>query len=219
MNIHFFLRLLIILTLVTNAGAADLHIKVQTADKNEPVMHAVIIANPAIPVHTPEQVRPNAVIDQIDKEFVPLVSVVRTGTAIQFPNSDNIRHHVYSFSPAKSFELPLYIGMPAEPVIFDKAGIVTLGCNIHDWMIAYVYVVDSPYTAITDKDGSANITNMPAGDYEVSVLHYEMDQDAKAENIHISVNDDDKLELQSSITLKPRIHPRRSPMRLNRGGY
>ncbi|MEJ2427284.1 MAG: carboxypeptidase regulatory-like domain-containing protein, partial [Candidatus Thiodiazotropha sp.] len=112
-----------------------------------------------------------------------------------------------------------YIGTPAKPVIFDKAGIVTLGCNIHDWMIAYVYVVDSPYTAITDKDGSANINNMPAGDYEVSVLHYEMDQDEKAENIHITVNDDDKLELQSSITLKPRIHPRRSPMRLNRGGY
>jgi plastocyanin len=207
------------LVLGSNAGAFDLHIKILTGDKHAPVENAVIVANPSDSVQVPEQVPSNIIIDQIDKEFVPLVSVVRTGTAIQFPNSDNIRHHVYSFSPAKTFELPLYIGTPAKPVIFDKAGVVTLGCNIHDWMIAYVYVVDSPYTAITDKDGNANITNMPAGDYEIAIMHYDMDPDEKPKSIHISADEDDKLELQASITLKAKFHPRRSPMRLNRGGY
>jgi hypothetical protein len=73
------------------------------------------------------------------------------------PNSDNIRHHVYSFSPAKKFELPLYSGVPAEPVVFDKVGFVTLGCNIHDWMIAFVAVLPTPYFQATGKDGRATL--------------------------------------------------------------
>ena len=110
-----------------------------------------------------------AVVDQINQQFVPYVSAVQVGTAVTFPNHDNVRHHVYSFSPAKKFELPLYAGIPAEPVVFDREGIVTLGCNIHDWMLAYVAVLGTPYFQITRDDGRVSLRNLPAGSYHVQV--------------------------------------------------
>lgn len=117
--------------------------------------------------------RPQAAVtmDQIDKEFVPATLPVEVGTPVVFPNRDNIKHHVYSFSPAKKFELPLYIGTPANPVVFDKVGIVALGCNIHDWMVGYVYVVPTPYFAKTGPDGKARIADAPAGAYDAHAWH------------------------------------------------
>src|SRR4029078_980973 len=118
-------------------------------DKGGPGSDAVVYAVGAASA-APKK---HAVVDQRDKQFVPYVTAIQVGTAVSFPNSDNIRHHVYSFSPAKKFELPLYVyylppakkcerplysGVPAQPVVFDKVGFVTLGCNIHDWMVAYV---------------------------------------------------------------------------------
>lgn len=111
------------------------------------------------------------VIDQLDKEFVPRVSVLQTGTPVEFPNSDNIRHQVYSFSPAKTFTLKLYSGRPGEPVVFDKPGVVVLGCNIHDHMIAWVVAVDTPWFARTDAHGQAALRELPAGSYQLSVWH------------------------------------------------
>ena len=84
-----------------------------------------------------------------------------------FPNKDNIRHHVYSFSPARPFELKLYSGRPANPVVFDHAGLVTLGCNIHDVMLGYVLVVDTPYHAVSQADGLAVLHDIPAGDWQL----------------------------------------------------
>lgn len=94
-------------------------------------------------------------IIQKNKMFNPKVTVVQTGTSINFPNEDSVRHHVYSFSPAKKFELKLYSGVPTDPVLFDQAGVVTLGCNIHDSMVGYIYVVDTPFFAKTDDKGKA----------------------------------------------------------------
>ncbi|MES1986618.1 MAG: methylamine utilization protein, partial [Pseudomonadota bacterium] len=94
-----------------------------------------------------------AAIAQKNKTFIPLVTVIQTGSSIIFPNKDSVRHHVYSFSPAKTFELKLYSGVPSTPVVFDKAGTVVLGCNIHDQMLAFVYIVDTPYFAKTDASG------------------------------------------------------------------
>ena len=110
------------------------------------------------------------VVDQRNTQFVPRVSVVTVGTPVTFPNSDNVRHQVCSFSPAKRFELPLYSGKPAAPVVFATPGVVELGCNIHDWMLAYVVVVDTPYHAITDARGQARI-QAPAGTYTLRVWH------------------------------------------------
>lgn len=111
-----------------------------------------------------------AIIDQIGKQFMPRVSVVRTGTAITFPNSDHFRHQVYSFSSAKTFTLKLYAGSPHTAVIFDKAGLAILGCNIHDNMVGYVGVVDSPYFAKLNDSGSAAL-NLPPGRYRLRVWH------------------------------------------------
>src|SRR5262245_25419422 len=120
----------------------------------------------------PQRPRRDGMIEQMNKTFIPTVTVIQVGTQVKFPNRDEVRHHVYSFSPAKRFEIKLYAGTPAEPILFDKAGEVVLGCNIHDHMIAYVYVVESPHFAKSGKDGAARIDDLPAGDYELHAWHY-----------------------------------------------
>ena len=114
------------------------------------------------------------VIEQIDKEFVPYVKPVYVGSQVHFPNRDTVLHHVYSFSPARRFELPLYSRTEAAPITFDQPGPVVIGCNIHDWMIGHVYVADTPFFAKTGTDGKAVIENLPAGDYVVRVWHPQM---------------------------------------------
>ena len=108
---------------------------------------------------------------QVSKQFDPRVLVVPLGTAVFFPNRDTVRHHVYSFSPTKTFELKLYAGSAANPVVFDKTGIAVLGCNIHDNMAAWVVVVDTPYYGRSAKDGLVALGNVPAGNYRLRVWH------------------------------------------------
>lgn len=112
-----------------------------------------------------------AEVAQTAKQFDPNVLVVTTGTAVSFPNRDAVRHHVYSFSPAKSFELKLYSGVPANPVIFDKPGIAVLGCNIHDAMTAWVVVVDTPYFGRSGSGGGVSLAQVPPGSYRLRVWH------------------------------------------------
>jgi plastocyanin len=119
---------------------------------------------------SPAPTHDSAVIDQVNKRYVPRVTVVRTGTQISFPNSDRIRHQVYSFSPAKTFTLKLYAGKDSAPVTFDKPGLVVLGCNIHDYMVAFVAVVDSPYFAKLPASGTATL-NLPSGRYKLRLWH------------------------------------------------
>lgn len=111
-----------------------------------------------------------AVMDQIGKQFSPAVLAVATGTAVSFPNRDDIRHHVYSFSPAKRFELRLYEGTPSQPVIFDQPGVVVLGCNIHDWMLGYVYITSDPWFAVSDEQGRVQF-DLPEGQYPATLWH------------------------------------------------
>jgi len=110
-------------------------------------------------------------IEQIDREFTPYVSVIQTGTRVEFPNRDPIQHHVYSFSPAKTFEIKLYSGRSPESILFDKPGVITIGCNIHDWMIAYVLVVPTPYFAPVNSAGNALLRDLRPGAYEVHAWH------------------------------------------------
>jgi hypothetical protein len=102
---------------------------------------------------------------------VPYVTVIQTGTTVTFPNRDPILHHVYSFSPAKPFEIKLYTGKSPVEVVFDKPGVVTLGCNIHDWMIGYIAVVPTPWFAKTDAAGTAIIRDLPPGAYDIQAWH------------------------------------------------
>jgi plastocyanin len=112
-----------------------------------------------------------AVMDQLDRQFVPHVLVIPVGSQVVFPNSDSVSHQVYSFSPAKKFQLPLYRGKPYPPVLFDREGVVTLGCNIHDQMRAYVYVVEAQYFGRTDADGRFSATDIEPGEYTVEIWH------------------------------------------------
>jgi plastocyanin len=114
---------------------------------------------------------PTAQMAQRDKTFIPSLLVVPTGTSVSFPNIDTVRHHVYSFSPAKRFELKLYVGTPTNPVLFDKAGVVVMGCNIHDQMLACILVVDTPFYGIAPANGVVNINELPSGDYSLQVWH------------------------------------------------
>ena len=148
--------------------AATLEVRVRDA-AGAPVPDAAVYA---VPASGPADARsPRAVeIEQVDREFIPFVTVVQTGTPVSFPNRDPIQHHVYSFSPAKPFEIKLYTGNSPE-ILLDRPGMVTLGCNIHDWMIAYVFVVPTPYFARSDATGIARLRDLPASTYEVRAVH------------------------------------------------
>jgi plastocyanin len=111
---------------------------------------------------------PQAVMDQQNLQFMPHLLVVQSGTSVTFPNTDAVSHHVYSFSETKTFELSLYKGDVYPPVLFDRPGIVVLGCNIHDGMLGYVVVVDTPHFARTNEQGVALIDGVPNGDYIVA---------------------------------------------------
>jgi plastocyanin len=158
------------------------------------------------------------VIDQRDKQFVPYVTALQVGTSVLFPNSDNIRHHVYSFSPAKKFELPLYTGVPAKPVVFDKVGFVTLGCNIHDWMIAYVAVLPTPYFQVTGNDGRALLKDLPGGQYTVEVWQPSLKGAPEKFAQRVDLAASGAKQLLFTLDLKPDFRTKRAPG-LSTGGY
>jgi plastocyanin len=147
--------------------ATELLIEVGTA--GAPVGEAVIELWPRAGTATAMAAR-DAVMDQVDSQFAPHVLLVPRGSQVRFPNSDRIRHQVYSFSPVKRFELPLYTGTPPAPVRFETAGVVTLGCNIHDWMKGYIVVTDAPHAGLSDARGQLRLV-LPAGDYTLQVWH------------------------------------------------
>lgn len=153
------------------AGAAEVQVSVRDA-LGAPLQDAVVFARPLSGQAPGPRKEAAATIAQRSRQFIPYVSVVQRGTAVSFPNEDDVRHHVYSFSAAKTFEIKLYVGTPAEPVVFDTPGEVVLGCNIHDHMRAFVYVVDTPHFARSDAAGKAVLSGLPAGEYEIAAAHY-----------------------------------------------
>ncbi|HEY3300858.1 MAG TPA: methylamine utilization protein [Methylophilaceae bacterium] len=153
-----------------NALSGEIQVTVNdTAGK--PIENAVVYAESPT-TKTASTSTGTANIAQKNKKFTPLVSVVQTGSNVSFPNQDSVRHHVYSFSPAKTFELKLYSGVPTAPIVFDKPGVVVLGCNIHDTMVAFVNVVDTPYFGKTDAAGKVSLKDIPNGQYTLKTWHY-----------------------------------------------
>ncbi len=151
------------------AGKATLQVRVMNMQGNG-VANAVISLRPGeraslppLPAYT------TVVMDQKRMAFVPQVLVVRTGTRIVFPNSDHIHHDVYSFSPAKKFDTNLRPGAETKPVVFGKPGVVVLGCNIHDWMLGFIDVVNTPYFGKSDASGRVVLRHLPAGHYRMHV--------------------------------------------------
>ncbi len=132
---------------------------------------AVVTVTRAGQAPAPVKAGTRAVMIQQDRQFTPFVLPVQLGTTVEFPNRDPFRHQVYSFSAAKAFELKLYGGNEVNSITFDKEGVVALGCNIHDNMLAYIYVVGTPFFALSAKDGGARVEQLPAGAYTVTVWH------------------------------------------------
>ena len=110
-------------------------------------------------------------VEQVARQFSPKVAVVTTGSLVSFPNRDKVRHHVYSFSAAKTFDVKLYTGTPANPVLFDKPGVVVLGCNIHDLMVSWILVLETPYFGKTAASGQVALTDVLPGTYQLKVWH------------------------------------------------
>ncbi|HEY5227178.1 MAG TPA: methylamine utilization protein [Opitutaceae bacterium] len=184
-------------------------VRVETKDPGgTPIADAVVYA---VPLDAPAVVHPPAepvAITQKDQEFSPYVTPVVVGTRVVFPNKDNVQHHVYSVSPAKKFEIPLYIGESTATILFDHPGPVTLGCNIHDWMVAYILVLETPYFSKTGADGRADLSGLPAGHYRLEVWHPRLSGkverslsiDAAADSVQVV-----------SVTLRPDRRIRRAP--------
>jgi plastocyanin len=205
-------RYIIALAVVLPAStsiAANVQVKVMD-HHGEPLEHAVIYLEYSGSLAKAKKVSRRA-IDQIDKEFVPHVLVVEKGTPVYFPNKDDIRHHVYSFSRPKEFELPLYKGTPAKPVVFDKTGVVKLGCNIHDWMLGYIYVVDTPYFAVTDETGKAVVANLPAGNVTAHLWHPRMKGAADTNAKKITLTATQTASLAYQIKVRKEFRVRRAP--------
>jgi plastocyanin len=167
----FFNAVLLAVLLLTAAPgfATSLSFVVLQKD-NRPLAGVVVTAEPESGKPS-APVAQKAVIDQVELSFVPDVTVIPVGSSVSFPNSDQISHQVYSFSPARRFQLPLYRGQPHAPVVFDQPGIVTLGCNIHDNMVAYVVVTAAPFFGRTNEQGRWVIPNAPQGAYRLKVWH------------------------------------------------
>ena len=189
--------------------AASLTLTLTNQDNN-PVEDAVVYV---LTVDAQHQSSTSQTIemDQINEAFVPHVRATTVGSLVNFPNSDHVRHHIYSFSEAKTFEVPLCSGVPAGPTLFDKAGLVTLGCNIHDHMLGYILVLDTPWFAEV-RGGTGRIDNLPSGELAVEIWHPRL---ANAETIQhtltVGANEDTALELQ--VELRPERMVRRAPRR------
>ena len=214
MSFRGLLYLAVLFPFASDLVAGSLEVMVND-EKGGPVADAVVYASGGA---TGSPSKKRTVIDQRDKQFIPYVTALQVGTSVLFPNKDNIRHHVYSLSPAKRFELPLYAGVPAEPVVFDKEGFVTLGCNIHDWMIAYIAVVATPYFQITGRDGHAVLKDLVPAQYTVAVWHPLLKGRPDASAQHVDLRQGDANQLIFSLDLKPDFRARRAPG-LSNGGY
>ena len=155
--------------------ALDLTVTIK-GDDGKPLAYAVVVVRPASGTAAGQPIRfawPLKVTQQ-NIAFDPYVLIVPVGSTVGFPNKDKVRHHVYSFSATKRFELKLYGQQQERTVTFEKAGIVPLGCNIHDSMIGYIFVTDSAFSAKSDASGQVMIRGIPAGAASVSVWHPDM---------------------------------------------
>lgn len=147
-------------------------------------------------------------IAQVGEQYRPFVTPVRVGTLVEFPNKDDIQHHLYSVSKPKPFEKPLYESGASESVLFDKPGVVTLGCNIHDWMVAYVVVLETPWFAKSTAEGRVSVADLPAGRYRLDLWHPRLAAPVTRE---IAVAADGSAAEAFQLKLKPDRRIRRAP--------
>jgi plastocyanin len=191
------------------AHAVDtVKVVVRTTLDGKPVADAVVSAVPLD--HAQPAVAPGTgiQIEQKDQEFRPYVTAIQVGSTVNFPNHDTVQHHIYSLSKPKRFEIPLYKSGASEAVVFDQPGIITIGCNIHDWMLAYIVVLPTPFFTQTDATGAAALPPLPPGRYRLEIWHPR----ATAPVVQEIVSAPDQAPvLEFSVDLKPDKRIRRAP--------
>jgi plastocyanin len=195
--------LLVWLSVAPCCVAAALQIGVYDPD-GRGVPDAVLVATSLSSSMPAVKASAAAVMDQLNKAFVPEVLVVRAGTTVIFPNSDSVAHQVYSFSPAKRFELPLYRGQPHAPVLFDQSGVVVLGCNIHDSMVGYIYVTDSPYFVKTGPNGDAILGPLPPGRYKLTAWSARISAQPPEQTIMVTEAPEQSIKFRVQEKVRPR---------------
>jgi plastocyanin len=184
-------------TALTQAGSLTVIVKQRN---DTPLVGAVVtLEAPALPPASPIA----AIMDQVNLAFVPDVLVIPLHSKVLFPNSDAISHQVYSFSSARQFQLPLYRGKAYPPVVFDQPGVVTLGCNIHDNMLAYIVVTSAPYFGRTGTDGEWMVPNLPPGKYSLRLWHPLLNEPQEVERTVHAGADRDVVELKLARDLRP----------------
>ncbi|KAA2286364.1 methylamine utilization protein [Arenimonas fontis] len=189
------------------AHAAELLVRVLA--EGQPVADAVVSLHG--PPRSPPEAPGRAILDQRNSAFEPGVFAIRVGTEVEFPNSDSVQHQVYSFSEARPFELPLYSGTPPDPILFDRPGVVVVGCNIHDWMVGHIVVLDTPYFGKTDADGLVRL-EAPAGEYGLRAWHARLS--AEQPELGLALDEGHETELVLRLELRPEAPTRRGSERL-----
>lgn len=169
MRILFFSIISLILPLLASASGFT----VQVTDQNGvPVSNAVVMLEGAKGASLGvKQVVWDDKMTQKDISFIPHVLVVPVGSEVVFPNQDRVRHNVYSFSRGNKFQLKLYGKEESRSRTFTTEGIVAIGCNIHDQMIGFIRVVDTPFAKVTDDNGEVIFDTPETGAVQLSGWH------------------------------------------------
>lgn len=183
---------IIALCWAAQSAAAEVRL---TDESGAALANAVLLVD-GVPAAPPQPY----VMDQVNLQFVPRVLVAPAGSLVDFPNSDDVRHHVYSFSATKPFELRLFKGAEAPPVAFERTGVVVLGCNIHDAMLGYILVTSSPRFAVSDEQGVVTLPDLPAGSWPVSWWHPAQFEQAPIALGQLDLNQPDQV---LSLPVKP----------------
>lgn len=194
-----FVGIILCFSAIAPCLAAGLDIVV-TDLKNKPLKDAVVTLSPSKPCI--QQETPMTTVEQKDREFHPLVTVVTVGSKVSFPNKDSVKHHVYSFSETKKIDLPLYKSNTPPPVVMEKSGIVTLGCNIHDWMKAYIFVSETPFFGKSGPKGKISIKNLPQDVYLMNVWHPRMKKAPKGFPLSVDLKQNDKSQQVIRIDIR-----------------
>ena len=197
-------RFLIVFLLVSHVVQSK-EISVSLLTKSDQELANVVVYFTPKQKQNLAQTHEMAIMDQVDTQFSPHILAIQKDTQVRFPNSDSIKHHVYSFSPAKTFELQLYKELQADPLLFSNLGSVELGCNIHDWMLGYIFVVDTPYFGKTDIKGNLTL-DLPDGEYQLDVWHHRIKDKLSSLSRQLTLPRESEIKINLKSVLLPDVN-------------
>lgn len=189
------------IALSASLSAAELSIRI--VENNAHPVHDTVVEligtdiEPALVTHL--------AISQVDKEYIPELSIIPRGSNVTFLNKDPFKHHVYSVSKGNDFDLPLYEGEPAEQITFNTPGVVKMGCNIHDWMLAFAYISQSERVETTDASGLVVFKDLAPGQYQLNVWNPRLRNNKKVISQSISIQDDQNISKEVKLKLRNKV--------------